>query len=193
MKALQWAGAVLSLSGVVLVLSRGNVDTMLHIRFVAGDLYILLAIALWALYSWQLARPPQTMRGAARPSWNWAEFLLAQVVFGALWASLAAAAEAQLAPLPIAWSAGLVAALLYVALGPSLIAYRCWGLGVAAVGPAVAAFFSNLTPVFAALLSAAMLGELPEWYHGLAFGLILAGIVASSMRQRTPNPAPRTR
>jgi len=181
-KALQWAGAVLSLSGVGLVLSRGSLDTLLHIRFVAGDLYILLAIALWALYSWQLARPPQAMRGAARPPWNWAEFLLAQVVFGALWASLAAAAEAQFAPLPIAWSAGLIAALLYIAVGPSLVAYRCWGLGVAEAGPAAAAFFSNLTPVFAALLSAGLLGELAQWYHALAFGLIVAGIVVSSRR-----------
>ena len=181
-KALQWAGAVLSLSGVGLVLSRGSIDTLWHIRFVAGDLYILLAIALWALYSWQLARPPQAMRGAARPPWNWAEFLLAQVVFGALWASLAAVAEAQLAPTPIAWSAGLIAALLYIAVGPSLIAYRCWGLGVAEAGPAAAAFFSNLTPVFAALLSAGLLGELAQWYHAVAFGLIVAGIVVSSRR-----------
>jgi drug/metabolite transporter (DMT)-like permease len=181
-KALQWAGAVLSLSGVGLVLSRGSLDTLLHIRLVAGDLYILLAIALWALYSWQLARPPQSMRGDARPPWNWAEFLLAQVVFGALWASLAAAAEAQLAPMPIAWSAGLIAALLYIAVGPSLVAYRCWGLGVAEAGPAAAAFFSNLTPVFAALLSAGLLGELAQWYHALAFGLIVAGIVVSSRR-----------
>ena len=180
--ALQWAGAVLSLSGVGLALSRGSVDALLQIRFVAGDLYVLLAIALWAPYSWQLARPPPAMRGAARPAWNWAEFLLAQVVFGALWASLAAAAEAQLAPMPIAWSAGLVAALLYIAVGPSLIAYRCWGLGVADAGPAAAAFFSNLTPVFAALLSAGLLGELAQWYHAVAFGLIVAGIMVSSRR-----------
>lgn len=84
-------------------------------------------------------------------------------------------------PIPTAWSPGLIAALLYIALGPSLVAYRCWGVGVATVGPAVAAFFSNLTPVFAAILSAAMLGELPQWYHAAAFGLILAGIFVSSL------------
>jgi drug/metabolite transporter (DMT)-like permease len=84
--------------------------------------------------------------------------------------------------MPIAWSAGLIAALLYIAVGPSLIAYRCWGLGVAEAGPAAAAFFSNLTPVFAALLSAALLGELAQWYHAVAFGLIVAGIVVSSRR-----------
>ena len=178
----QWAGALLSLVGVGLVLSRGSVETLLHIRLVAGDLCILLAIMLWALYSWQLARPPASLRGDARPAWDWAEFLLVQIVFGTLWASLAAGLEVVWAPLPIRWSAGLVLAWFFVAIGPSLVAYRCWGLGVATVGPAVAAFFSNLTPVFAGLLAAAMLGELPSWYHGAAFALIVAGIVVSARR-----------
>ncbi len=178
----QWAGALLSLAGVGFVLSRGSLDTLVQIRFVAGDLYMLLAVVLWAVYSWLLARPPEVMRGGARPSWNWAEFLAVQVLFGALWASGFAGIEAAALPVPIAWSPGLIAALLYVALGPSLIAYRCWGVGVATVGPSVAAFFSNLTPVFAALLSAAVLGEAPQWYHAAAFGLILAGIVVSSRR-----------
>ncbi|HLO93952.1 MAG TPA: EamA family transporter, partial [Burkholderiaceae bacterium] len=83
---------------------------------------------------------------------------------------------------PLAWGSGLALALLYVALGPSLLAYRCWGLGVTQAGPAVAAFFGNLTPVFAALMSAALLGEWPQWFHGAAFALIAAGIVVSSRR-----------
>jgi drug/metabolite transporter (DMT)-like permease len=122
------------------------------------------------------------MRGKARPEWNWAEFLLVQVLFGSLWASLAAAGEAQVAPVPISWTAGLLGAWLFIAVGPSLVAYRCWGLGVAEAGPAVAAFFSNLTPVFATLLSAMLLGEAPQAYHGVAFALIVAGIVVSSKR-----------
>jgi drug/metabolite transporter (DMT)-like permease len=50
------------------------------------------------------------------------------------------------------------------------------------VGPSIAAFFSNLTPLFAALLSSAFLGELPHLYHGAAFALIVGGIVLSSRR-----------
>jgi drug/metabolite transporter (DMT)-like permease len=76
--------------------------------------------------------------------------------------------------------------LAYVAIGPSLIAYRCWGLGVAQAGPALAAFFVNLTPLFAALMSAALLGEWPAWYHGAAFALIAGGIWISSARPARP-------
>ncbi|HRG06373.1 MAG TPA: EamA family transporter, partial [Acidovorax defluvii] len=64
----------------------------------------------------------------------------------------------------------------------ALVAYRCWGIGVQRAGPAVAGFFSNLTPLFAALLSAAFLGEAPSGYHAVAFALIVGGIVVSSRR-----------
>jgi drug/metabolite transporter (DMT)-like permease len=72
--------------------------------------------------------------------------------------------------------------LLFVAVGPAVLAYRCWGLGVQRVGPNIAGFFSNLTPLFAALMSAALLGEAPRLYHGIAFALIVGGIVVSSRR-----------
>ena len=176
----QLAGAALSLAGIAIVLSRGSWVAFAQIRFVAGDLYMLLASALWAVYSWMLARPPASMRGTQRPAWDWAEGLLAQILFGVLWASAFAAVEAASAPARVEWGIGLAAALLYIALGPSLVAYRCWAVGVATVGPALASFFANLTPAFAALLSALWLGEMPSGYHGLAFALIVGGIVVSS-------------
>ncbi|HEY2925468.1 DMT family transporter [Piscinibacter sp.] len=179
----QGVSAVCSLAGVALVLSRGSLDTLLQVRLVQGDLLMLLAAALWAVYSWMLARPPRPMHGTARPAWNWAEFLLVQVLFGSLWASVFAGVERAIAPSDIDWSPWVLAALAYVAIGPSVLAYRCWGLGVSTVGPALAALFANLTPLFAALLSAALLGELPRWYHGVAFALIAAGIVVSARRR----------
>ena len=76
----------------------------------------------------------------------------------------------------------MVTTLLYIAIGPAVIAYRCWGLGVQRAGPALAGVFSNLTPLFAALLSAAFLGELPHVYHGVAFALLVSGILLSSKK-----------
>ena len=84
----------------------------------------------------------------------------------------------------------MLGALLYVSLGASVLAYRCWGLGVAEGGPALAAFFNNLTPLFAAVLSALVLGEAPQPYHGVAFLLIVAGIAISASRPRAPQKVP---
>ncbi len=179
----EWLGAAFSLAGVLVVLSRGDASALARVHFVTGDLLMLLAVAAWAFYSWLLARPPESMRGDARPAWNWAELLLVQTLFGSAFASAAAGVEAAVTQAAIQWSPAVLWALAYVAVGPSLIAYRCWGMGVAAVGPAVAAFFANLTPLFAALLSAALLGEAPQPYHAIAFALIVAGIAVSSARR----------
>lgn len=175
----QLLGAALGLAGVAVVIGRGDWQTLLAVRFVPGDLLILVATIGWAFYSWLLARPPAHMRGAERPPWDWAGFLLVQTLFGLAAASLFTAGEQALGAAPIRWSWGVAAALVYVSLGASILAYRCWGLGVAAGGPALAAFFNNLTPLFAALLSTLVLGEAPQAHHALAFGLIVGGIAVS--------------
>jgi drug/metabolite transporter (DMT)-like permease len=178
-------GAALSLAGVVLVVMRGEPARLAELKFVTGDLLMLVAIVSWALYSWLLARPPVHMRTPQRPAWDWAGFLLVQIAFGLAWSGAAAGVEALVAEdARWHWTPWIPAILLYVAIGPSLVAYRCWGLGVSTVGPAVAAFFGNLTPVFAGVLSTALLGEAPRWYHGVAFALIVGGIWLSARRGR---------
>jgi drug/metabolite transporter (DMT)-like permease len=174
----QLAGAVLSIAGVLVVLSRGDWQTLVQVRLVPGDVYVLLATVAWSFYSWLLIRPgdPPDIRA------DWAAFLLAQIAMGLGWSALFTAGEWAAGGAHIEWSWPLAAALAYVAVGPAVVAYRCWGMGVQRVGPTIAGFFSNLTPLFAALMSAAFLGELPHAYHAIAFLLIVGGIFVSSLR-----------
>ncbi len=175
---MQALGSVLSMAGVVVVLTRGDISRLAQIEFVAGDFYMVLASIAWAFYSWLLSQPkdPADIRS------DWAAFLIAQMVFGLAWAGVFAGGEWALTDATISWGWPLLAVLLYVAIGPAILAYRCWGIGVQRVGPAMASFFGNLTPLIAALLSAAFLGELPQLYHALAFMLIAGGIVVSGRR-----------
>ena len=177
---LQMIGAVVSLLGVGIVLTRGDLTALLSMEMVIGDLLIMLATILWATYSWMLSRPGTS----TERQWPWAEFLMAQVTVGLLWTGFFDGFEIAAGHAFIDlnwWTASLI---VFVAIGPSLIAYRCWGLGVNGAGPTVAAFFANFIPLFTALLSAAMLGEPPQLFHGLAFALIVAGIVISSKKGR---------
>lgn len=175
----QMLGAVLSIAGVLLVLSRGQWELLWGMRLVAGDLYVLLASMAWAYYSWMLVHP--TPESASLRT-DWAGFLLGQVVFGLGWSALFTSGEWMLTNAHVDWSWPLAAALAFIAVGPAVIAYGSWGAGVSRAGPAVAGFFINLTPLFTALLSAAFLGEVPQFFHGLAFVLIVSGIVLSSRR-----------
>ncbi|MFZ6871039.1 DMT family transporter [Undibacterium sp. Di27W] len=173
----QLAGALLSIAGVLIVLSRGEMAQLLALRLVPGDIFMIVATITWSIYSWLLTRGND---GDLRK--HWADFLLAQVSFGVLWSGLFSAAEWAITKPTIHWSPVLFAALAFVAIGPAVIAFRCWGLGVQKVGPNIAAFFSNLTPLFAALLSSAFLGETPHVFHALAFLCIVGGIILSSKR-----------
>jgi drug/metabolite transporter (DMT)-like permease len=172
----QVGGALLSITGVLVVLCRGDLGHLAELRLVPGDLYMILATIAWSFYSWLLMQQDD----AASLRADWTAFLLAQVAYGVLWSGLLAAGEWSVAGMAIRWSWQVVAALLYVAIGPATIAMRCWGEGVVRAGPNLGAFFINLTPLFAALLSAAILGEAPDLYHALAFALIAGGIAISA-------------
>ena len=177
---LQLIGAVVSLIGVTVVLTRGEPSTLFSMELVVGDLLIMLATILWATYSWMLSRPGQS----TERQWPWADFLMAQVLVGLLWTLFFDGFEIAGGYAHLELNVFTATVILFVAVGPSLIAYRCWGLGVNGAGPTVAAFFANLIPLFTALLSAAMLREPPRLYHGLAFALIVTGIVVSSTKSR---------
>lgn len=180
-------GAGLSIVGVLVVLARGDWGRLLELQPVPGDLFMVLASLVWAIYSWLLARPragsePEGIRG------QWAAFLMAQMLFGVGWAGVFAAAEWALWPsiapesaaLHVDWGWPLLFAVVYVAVGPAILAYRAWGAAVARVGPALAAVVVNLTPLFAALLSVTFLGDSLEFYHVLGFVLTMLGIWLSS-------------
>lgn len=173
----QIGGALLSLAGVLVVVSRGEPARLAALHVSLGDALMLLATLSWAGYSWLLTRRP-----AAYADWHWAELLAGQIAVGLLISLPLAGAEQLWTAVPLHVDLRLAAALLFIALGPSLIAYRCWGLGVAEAGPPLSGVFVNLTPLFAALLSALLLGESAQGFHGLAFLLIAAGIAVSARK-----------
>jgi len=170
----QWIGACVSLGGVLTVLARGDPANLLALSFVPGDLIMLAANLTWTLYTWLLR--------TRRPRLPFAPFLAAQMAFGVIAIAPFTIAESALGAAPMHWSPTVVAVMLYVALLPSIVAYAVWDHGVARVGAVVPVYFANLTPVFAGILSALVLGELPRAYHLAGLLLIVVGIHLASRR-----------
>ncbi|NBT73384.1 MAG: DMT family transporter [Betaproteobacteria bacterium] len=187
---LSWLGVAASMVGVMVVLGRGDLDRLLALSLVPGDLLMVLASILWAWYSWLLARP---WPGQADPEIqaDWAANLQAQTVMGLAWCALFAGLEgfwlghATGHSPAVTWSWPLVLGVLYVAVGPAILAYRCWGLAVARTGPAVTGMAANLIPLFTAILSLVLLSEAPHWYHALGFVLIAGGLWLTAKAQRS--------
>jgi drug/metabolite transporter (DMT)-like permease len=167
-----WAGAALPLVGVVVVLTGGDLERLARFRLERGDLFMVAATADWALYSWLLRRhrPPGS-------SWM---LLLLQTSWGVLFCIPLVTGEWLAGALVVQPSWLTLAIVVWVALGPSLAAYWCWDRGIARTGALLPSFFANFTPLFAALMSAALLGEPPQGFHAAAFALIVGGIVLST-------------
>jgi drug/metabolite transporter (DMT)-like permease len=167
----QALGIALSLAGVTVVILKGDLAQVRRFAFVPGDLWMLVAVVAWSLYSVVVRRRPAGLPPLA---------LLLAVVLAGL---------ALLLPLWLAefWRAGgfrptpaTLAAIAYVGVFASVIAFICWNEGVARVGAARAGLFIHLMPVFAAGLAILFLGERLHGYHGVGVALVAAGLLLSS-------------
>jgi len=165
--ARQVAGVLVSLCGILVILSRGEASSLARLELRAGDAWILLAMPIWGVYSVLLKRRPAALGGL--------EFLFVISAAGVAMLAPPAAFVALLAPAP-APGPGALAGVAYVALGASVLAYICWNRGVAIVGANTAGFTLHLLPAFGTVLAIAFLGESFSVFHAVGIAVILAGV-----------------
>jgi drug/metabolite transporter (DMT)-like permease len=165
--ALQIMGVAICIFGAFIVILRGRWDTLLGMSFASGDILMLGAVILYALYSALLRR---------RPAVHPLSFLLYTFGLGILF----------LLPLYIWELAGnatmnlnhrVILSILYVAVFPSIVAYFCWNRGVEVLGANRTGLFINLIPVFASVLAILFLGESLQAFHFFGMSLIFGGMI----------------
>lgn len=167
---LQLLGVMISLSGVLAIVSRLDPGRLASFSFNGGDLIIIANMMLWAIYS-----ACQRLRPDIHPM----TFMLAMAVvagFGNLpFAALEYAFDYRLQ-----YSQLTLVALLYSAFITTLLAYVAWNRGIDIVGAPRASAFLHTIPLFSAALATTILGETIEAYHILGFALILAGVTVAA-------------
>jgi drug/metabolite transporter (DMT)-like permease len=181
----QLFGVLVSLCGLLVIVARGQMQTLLSLSVNRGDLWVLSAVTTWALYTVCLRwRPPG----------------LSSLAFTG---SLTAIGVIAIAPLFVwdyvqgartQWNSATVAAVLYFGLFPSVLAYFFWNRSVREVGPNRAGFFMHLVPVFGITLSVIFLRESLALFHAVGMALIFTGIYLASKRPsiREEKPVLRT-
>ncbi len=168
----QILGVLLSLLGVVVIISRADWQVLQHLSLNQGDLWVLLAVLMWAIYSVLLRWRPAEL--------HWLPFLTVLIISGVIalfplfvWALLHAPAW-ELSP-PVLASIG------YTTFFPLLLAYVCWNQAVHQVGANLAGQFLHLIPTFGTLLSIWLLGEQLHQYHIAGIALVVAGILLATV------------
>ena len=149
----QLIGILISLAGVVVIVTRGHLETLLDLSLNPGDIWVLAAMTAYALYTVLLRK---------RPRIHFLSFLTFTIVAGGLMLVpvflLEFSAGYRMNPTPAAW-----AVLAYVVVFPSVVSYFLFNRGVELIGANRAGQFFHLIPVFGSVIAIALLGERPEW------------------------------
>ena len=172
---LQMLAVSLCIVGAGYIVMHGEWQRLQQLSFVEGDLIMLLAVCLYALYSVLLRN---------RPAIHPMSFLTTTFAVGVvtllplyLWEL------GRVAPLQL--SGPVIVSLLYVGLFPSIAAYLCWNRGIALIGANRAGLYINLIPLFAALMAILFLGERFQRYHLLGMVFICSGLILFNLPRRT--------
>lgn len=162
----QLAGIVVSLVGVLAIISRLDPAVFTQLAFNIGDIIILINMVLWSVYSASLRW---------RPKIHPLSFMFTFALISGIAMLPAFAWEYstgfRLQPTVLTFSA-----IAFVTIFSTITAFVFWARGVELIGPNRAGVFLHLIPIFSALLTGALLGEPLMGYHVLGFALILVGV-----------------
>ena len=171
----QLIGVAVSLVGVLAILSQASVDRLLSFRLNGGDLLVILAMAMWSVYTIGLRWRP--------PGLHLLTFLLVLACVGTMCVLPLYLCELAFGR-HMSVNATNLGALAAIALFPSVLAHIFWARGVQLVGANVAGLFVHLVPVFGVGLALVFLDERLAIYHVVGAALILLGIAITSRSGR---------
>ncbi|CAI1850903.1 DMT family transporter [Serratia liquefaciens] len=165
-------GSLLSLGGLIWLVSAGNPGELLQHGIGKGELMMFAATASYALYGvltkrWAIALP------------NW-QSLYVQILFGVvlLLPNFLVAQDVSL-------TSQNIPLVLFAGIPASIVAPYLWIHGVMRLGANTASIFMNLAPVFTAIIAVLFLHEHLHSYHLIGGGITLLGVILSQ-RLRTP-------
>lgn len=165
--ARQAMGAVFSIFGVLIVITRGDLFTLLSLSLNKGELILLAGVATWTVY----AIMGKIVMRQICPVMATAVSML----IGGMMLLLASLPEKGWERVP-GVSLQVAAELAYLAVCASFIAFLIFNMGIREIGAGKASAYINLMPVNAVLIAALVYGETVTWIHGLGMLFVMSGV-----------------
>ena len=171
-------GILLVLFGVVLLITKGKLNTLLNLSFAIGDIWMLFASLIFAVYSLLLKRKPKEL--------SLLGFQLSSFILGLLFMLPFFIWEVLTTP-STEFEAKTVFSILYVGIFASLTAYILWNKAIVTIGPTNAGIIYYTLPLFSGILAYIILNEAIGMVHLYSLFLILSGILIATFHQRNKN------
>ena len=168
----QGVGLIIATIGVIVILSKGNLENLLNLQFNIGDLTLILAMFSASLYNVLLRKVPKEITIPV--------LLFTVQILGTLVSLPIYLVETYFfRPMPV--NGEIILTLLWIGIAVTSIAVGMNNAVVRNLGANKASISNYLRSLFTALLAILLIGEIFEIYHGIAFILVISGIWLLSM------------
>ena len=169
----QLVGLILSIIGVAMIISNADIQKILTLNFNKGDLWMLVCVLSWSLYSTLLKKQKLELSQFT--------FIQLMVTVGLIFLIPQYFYERSIG-LEISINKFFIAILLYVVIFPAIAAYYCWQKAIELIGPNRSAIFVQLMPLFSALMAILIFQEKFQLYHLIGGTFIVSGIYLSNRK-----------
>jgi drug/metabolite transporter (DMT)-like permease len=166
-------GMLISVAGILLLLTKGQAGNLLSFKFHQADWWIVAAALSFAIYNIFVKTKPSTLHP---------QTFLAVVFWIGIFFLFPFFIHEQLTK-PTEINLKNTISVLYLGIGASLIAYLCWNAAIRKIGAGKTALFGNLIPVFSMIEAILILGEQLTLNQAISSLLIIAGLVVSNARR----------
>lgn len=164
-------GLVSATIGVILLITEGDLSRLMSLTFSEGDAWMLLAAGIFGAYTILVRVKPVALSPVA--------FLCSTSILGLLFLLPWVIWELRDVQ-SVNFSSTVIAAIVYVGIGPSLLAFLCWNEAITLIGPVRSAFVYYSLPVFSGAEALVLLGEPVHFVHVLSGILILLGVIVAT-------------
>ena len=170
----QILGVIFSLFGVIVIITKADLVVLLNLNFNKGDLWMVVAMFSWAMYSALLKKKKLEI----------SQLSLLQTIISA---GLVFLLPAYLIELSLGYRASIhlpfILTLTYVVLFPGLASFILWIKGISIIGSNRSGIFLHLIPIFSTIMAIIIFKEKFMVYHLIGAILIITGIILSSKKK----------
>ena len=170
----QILGVILSFVGVIVIITKADIELIKQLKFNKGDLTMVVAMLSWATYSALLKQKKHELTQLS--------LLEVIITFGLMFLIPIYFIEMQMGYL-IKLDTPFILTLTYVVLFPGIISFICWIKGIALIGPNRSGIFLHLMPILSAIMAMLLFNEKFMFYHFLGAVFILSGIILSNKKK----------
>ena len=166
-------GVILSLTGVLVIITKANIELIMSLNFNKGDLTMVIAMLSWATYSALLKKKQHELSQIS--------LLEVIITFGLIFLIPIYLIEMNLG-YNIELGKPFILTLIYVVLFPGLASFICWIKGISLIGANRSGVFLHLMPIFSAIMAMIIFKEKFMFYHFLGAIFILCGLILSNKK-----------